>query len=144
MTEFWGALSPLPMTSMDCQLPVLSVHLYSLPGVLVSDLNTLDSHSERRLRVVGQASGPLNDTLLIVAVTTSPDPDAHSGGGLREVLSANSIGVLEGADGLAVDGPGEGIASPVKGVGVDLLGVGNSTLNHTVICGSIALGKVSE
>jgi hypothetical protein len=33
-TVFWGAPlpSPLPMTSMDSQLPDLSVHLYSLPG----------------------------------------------------------------------------------------------------------------
>lgn len=117
--------------------------LVFLSGVVVLDFDGFDSHGEGGLGVVGLAASPGNDALLVVGITTSPDANADSGRGLREVLAAIGFLVLEGADSNAIDQPGDGFGLPVQSVRMELLlGLGDSALGHAVIDGGVAFAEV--
>jgi len=114
-----------------------------LGGVVVLDSHALDEHGERSLRVVGLATSPVNGTLAVARVTTSPDTNADIHGGLGEAGAALSIGIVESADIVAVDRPDDVVLGPLHGVGVENIVRGSdSGPSVTVIGGSVTLSKV--
>lgn len=114
-----------------------------LGGVFVVDLNRLDIHVERSLGVVGGATSPLNSTFAIGGVTTSPDTNANGHRGLGVTRTALSIGVVQGTNDIAVDGPGGGLLLPRHLVGVvNILGSSDGRVSSTVIGRSVALAEV--
>jgi hypothetical protein len=109
----------------------------------VGDLHRLDVHGEGSLGVVGLATSPLNGALAVVGVTTSPDTDAHTHGGLGVASTALGIGVVESANGGAVNGPDGLVLLPVHRVGVEgVLGVRHTGPSGAVIGGSVTLAEV--
>jgi hypothetical protein len=140
----WGTLSLSGLDDLDgFEATGLVGPLVLSSGRVVGNLDRVDAHAERCLGVIGLSASPLNRALIVRGVTTSPDTDADSGGGLREVLSAVGIAVVEGADGRIVNQPGEGLGSPVKRIGVELgHSVADCRRNHAVVGRGVALAEV--
>ena len=114
-----------------------------LGRVGVLDLDALDVHAEGSGIVVGLSTGPVDGSLAVAGVTTGPDTDAKVHGGLREARAALSIGIVESADDVAVDGPDEGLLGPVDGVLVEsILRSGNCGPSVTVVSSGVTLSKV--
>lgn len=88
-------------------------------GVGVGDLDGLDVHGVRRTAVVGLAASPLDGALLVIRITTGPDTQSQTHGGLGE--ASTSLGIVEsnGSHDVAVDRPGHLILGPVNRVGVE-------------------------
>lgn len=103
----------------------------------------MDGHGEGRLGVVGLTASPGDGAGVVVRVAAGPDAESQAGRGLGEVLAAEGIGVVEGADEVAVDVPGDGLLGPVDGVVVVLgLSRGDGVERAAVVAGGVALAKV--
>lgn len=114
-----------------------------LGGVIVLDGHTLNPHGERSLGVVDGTTSPVNSTLAIVGVTTSPDANADIHRSLGEAGTTLSIGFVESTDFLVVDQPDNLSWGPLDGVSVEnILGSSDVGPSVTVIGGGITLSEV--
>lgn len=115
----------------------------ALGGVGVDNVDALDVHGVGSTGVVSHTASPLDGTLAVAGITTSPDTDANAHGGLGVAGSALRIGVGQGADHIAIHGPGGGILLPRDRVGVPgVLGVRHSGPSSAVISGGVTLAEV--
>lgn len=115
----------------------------ALGGVGVDNVDALDVHGVGSTGVVSHTASPLDGTLAVAGITTSPDTDANAHGGLGVAGSALRIGVVQGADHIAIHGPGGGILLPRDRVGVPgVLGVRHSGPSSAVISGGVTLAEV--
>lgn len=112
-------------------------------GVIVLDGHTLDPHGERSLGVVDFTTSPVNSTLTIAGVATSPDTNADIHRSLGEAGTTLSIGFVESTDFLVVDQPDDVLWGPLDGVSVeDILRSSDVGPSVTVISGGITLSEV--
>lgn len=112
-------------------------------GVVVGDGDRLDSHGEGTVGVVSLTTGPLDGTLGLGGVTSSPDTELQAHGSLGVASTALSIAVGKGAHDSAIDAPGSGGFSPLNGVSVEgLLGGRHSCPSSTVVGGGVTLAEV--
>lgn len=132
------------VASLDALVRTAGVReLVGIGGRVVGDLDRLDVHGERSLAVVGSTTSPLDGTLAVARVTTSPDTQTQTHGGLRETRAALSVSVLDSTESLAVNDPADGILGPVDGVGVEVVLRGVDVLpGLTVVGGSVTLAEV--
>lgn len=99
-------------------------------------------HGERSISVV-RATSPFDGALGIVGIAAGPDPDLDSHGRLWVICTRGGVGVVQGADDLAIDQPFDSTGIPVDGVGVEgCCWVGDGHGGGTVVGGCVALAKV--
>lgn len=110
----------------------------------IDDLDALDDHLVVVVVAeVGEATGPLDGSLGRGGGSSDPAADLDLHGSLRVAGSALGLGVGEGADDGAVDGPDELLGGPVELVGVELgLGVRDGVESTAVKSAVVALAEV--
>lgn len=111
--------------------------------VVVDNLDGLDIHGEGTSSVVSFTTSPLNGTLAVVRVTTSPDADLDTHGSLRVILAVQGIGILQSADNLAVQNPLNAAGRPIDSIGVEgLFGGRHIHGSVAVVRSGVALTEV--
>lgn len=117
--------------------------LVGVGGVVVGDGDGLHVHREGSLGVVGLTASPLDGSLAVVGVTTGPDTETQLHGSLGEARAALGLVVLDSANRVAVNEPGDGFLGPVDSVGVEgLLGSVQVDPGLAIVGSGVALAEV--
>jgi hypothetical protein len=110
---------------------------------VVLDGDGLVVGQERSAGEVGVTTSPLDSTLGSILAASNPGSELDLHGSLGEASTVLGIGVVQGADQVAINVPLDVLAGPVDGVGVEvILGVADGVVGTTVIGGGISLAEV--